>query len=139
MIDLLGVLVQVGAIVAAAGLFLLITPFAVIGLLLLFLGTIVACLSWGAARSRARPASVAIVGGFLTVFGVYWMCVFYAPWTCFGSGTCYSWLDVVANPLFELGMALAGAGIALVGLSAVGWLRDRRARSSRVQPRLAAQ
>ena len=139
MVDLVGVLIRAGAIVCAAGLFLLITPFVEIGFLLLFTGTIVACVSWGTARAKTRPASVTAVGGLLVFLGLTWMTLFSAPWVCFGLRTCYTWLDVVANPWFLLGTPLAAAGVVLVALSAVSWLRARKARASRGRTGLATQ
>jgi hypothetical protein len=139
MSNLVGTLIQIGAIVCAAGFFLLITPFAEIGFLLLFSGTIVACVPWGTARAKTRQASVTVVGGCLVVVGLVWMWLFSVPWVCAGPGTCYNWLEVVSNPWFLLGLALAAAGVALLALSAASWVRVRRARASRGRTRLVTQ
>ena len=125
-----GVLTRTGAMVCAVGLFLLITPYPAIGFLLVFSGLIVACVSWGAARTKTGPGRVAIVGVLLILLGLAWMWLNRAPWECFSPGTCYNWLDIVANPFFLLGLAVAFAGILLVALAVI---RSRHARRTRAR------
>lgn len=129
--DLAGVLTRTGAVLCVVGLFLLITPLAEIGLLLVFSGLIVGCVSWGTTLARSAPRMVALVGVLLTLLGVAWMWLNRTPWECFGPGTCYTWLDVVADPFFLLGLAVSFAGIFLCALVVLRLRYARRMRARR--------
>lgn len=126
--DVVGVLIRTGAVVCVVGLFLLITPAADVGLLLVFSGLIVACVSWGTARAKTGPRRVAIVGVLLILLGFAWMWLNRAPWECFGPGACYTWLDVIASPFFLLGLGVALGGTFLVVLAVI---RSRDAKRTR--------
>ena len=111
---------RLGAVVAAIGLFLILTPLGVIGFLLLFWGLLFACVFWGVPRAQSHPVWVAALGAGLAILGGLWTAWNVHVWEggCPGYVNCLPISEAVFDTLILGGPAVCAGGVALFSLAA---------------------
>jgi len=123
-----GLVIRVGAILFGVGLFLLLTPLAMLAsLFVLPIGAVM--IFGGLSATNIRPSGLALVGGVIALLGfswtIFWAWILLIPCTV---DDCLPSAPLVDQPAIWLGVFMVVLGVAMIVIAAV---KHRNARGNR--------